>query len=383
MKMGMLTSCGHPATGTGPRACIVLFLLLGLSLFAISGCSDDNESGPTPPEYQQPKGDVWLFDMWSDSTNIWVVGYPGVLLHYDGADWELDQFEETYLVSIWGESADDLYAAGEKGTVLHYDGSSWTAMDTGYEAVLEEDEDEIPNFFDIGRGPFDEIFAVGSLGACLRLDGAQWVDTDNDVFWYSQKDTVQRDKEISQLTRINKYGIGGSNAFVLMEDFPDSNHYWRKGPIEDETNSLITASLSGSELGDNYFANENGRLYRLAYDEIEDMLTWAEQPAPASLPARISDVSRTPDGANLFFSTTWGLVSQMTPDGSLNEIIFEDRDQYLSGVLALAADDVYVCGKGGLLKHYDGTEWTDIVVPLPDMTLHQTDKSSPYGDKLP
>ncbi len=373
MKMGMLTSCGHPDVNVRLRA-IAALMLLGIALFAMTGCSDDEASAPVPPEYQDPLGAVWLFDMWSDSPdNIWIVGRPGVLLHFDGDVWTLQEVEQTTLTSIWGEAADNLYVAGAEGTVLHFDGSSWSAMDTGVEESI----------FDIGRGPYGDIFAVGHAGVALRLDSGQWADTSNRVHWYSQQDTLLRDEDIVSLTTITEYGIGGSDAIIMMEDFPDSNNYWRKGPIEDDSNSWITASLSSSELSGNYFANEVGRLFQLTYDEVQEMKTWAETATPASFPSPITDISLTPDGQDLYFSTRWGLVSHMSADTTVNETIFDARDLpadlIFSGVLALATDNIYVCGYDGVLIHWDGVEWEFLDVPLPDVTIHQLKATDKFG----
>lgn len=376
MKMGTLSFRGIHAASVRLKAAACL-MLLGIVLLSFCGCGDDESDAPVPPGYQEPLGAVWLFDMWADSpSNVWLVGRPGVILHFDGDVWTLEQVEQNSLTSIWGESANDLYVACDQGKILHYDGSGWTEMDTGVEE----------NIFDVGRGPFDEIYAVGYEGTALRLDGGQWVDTDNDVHWYSQQDTLLRDEDIVSLTTVTRYGIGGSDAVVLMEDFPDSNNYWRKGPIEDDSNSWITASASGPESGDNLFGNEAGRLFQLRYDEIEDMLTWAEVPSPASLPAPITDISLTPDGQDYFFSTRWGLVSHMSADWSVNETIFDARDLpadlIFSGVLALAIDDVYVCGYDGLLMHWDGTDWEFLDVPLPDVSIHQQSTADEFGREI-
>jgi hypothetical protein len=65
------------------------------------------------------------------------------------------------LTSVWGTSANDVYAVGGNGTVYHYDGAAWTKLPTNETANLWW-------IFGVPNGP---IYVGGDGGLILRKDG--------------------------------------------------------------------------------------------------------------------------------------------------------------------------------------------------------------------
>ncbi|MCB9575223.1 MAG: hypothetical protein H6709_24360, partial [Kofleriaceae bacterium] len=119
-------------------------------------------------------GEVTLYGAWgAGADDVWVVGgtlapspTPGVVLHFDGAGWQLAAVVDHALYKVWGAAADDLWAVGEAGTILHGDGATWTATTSPTTSRL---------IAVIGRAG-DEVYAVGGDdgGVVLRWDGATW-----------------------------------------------------------------------------------------------------------------------------------------------------------------------------------------------------------------
>jgi hypothetical protein len=78
------------------------------------------------------------------------------------------------LTDVWGFNQDDIYVVGFNGTILHYDGSQWTKMESGTTAdltgvwgyVLVDEQDQPIR---------TDVFAVGSQGTILRFDGQTWL----------------------------------------------------------------------------------------------------------------------------------------------------------------------------------------------------------------
>ena len=60
----------------------------------------------------------------TSSTDVFVVGAYGTILHYDGSTWSTMNSGFTFnLSAVWGSSSTDVFAFGTNG-ILHYDGTS-------------------------------------------------------------------------------------------------------------------------------------------------------------------------------------------------------------------------------------------------------------------
>ena len=62
--------------------------------------------------------------MWGSSgSNIFAVGYKGVIAHYDGAEWSVrETATPNDLYGIWGSSETGVYAVGDNGKIYEYTG---------------------------------------------------------------------------------------------------------------------------------------------------------------------------------------------------------------------------------------------------------------------
>jgi hypothetical protein len=61
----------------------------------------------------------------SSSTDVFVVGRFGMILHYDGTSWSAMSSGTTdSLLGVWGSSNTDVFAVGSSGTILHYSGDT-------------------------------------------------------------------------------------------------------------------------------------------------------------------------------------------------------------------------------------------------------------------
>ena len=46
--------------------------------------------------------------------------------------WLLSGGQKANLLEIWGSSSSDVFVVGENGTMLHYDGNTWSRMKTPF-----------------------------------------------------------------------------------------------------------------------------------------------------------------------------------------------------------------------------------------------------------
>ena len=104
---------------------------------------------------------VW----YNSSSDVYVVGAGGTILHYDGTEWTImDSGTTERLTGIWGSSSSDIFAVGRNGTILHYDGSNWSQMDGGTRKELTG----------IWGSSSTDVFVVGKEGTILHYDGESW-----------------------------------------------------------------------------------------------------------------------------------------------------------------------------------------------------------------
>ncbi|MBF0450666.1 MAG: hypothetical protein HQK75_08195 [Candidatus Magnetomorum sp.] len=115
-------------------------------------------------EIQSPEG-YYCYDILSFSDqDMYVAGYNGTILHYNGNAWQkMSTPTRMPIWSIWGPDANHIYAVGGNGTILFYDGRQWISMDSGTRQWL----------YDIWGADNENIFAVGA-GVILKYNGSDW-----------------------------------------------------------------------------------------------------------------------------------------------------------------------------------------------------------------
>jgi hypothetical protein len=106
----------------------------------------------------------------SSSTDIWVVGDEGSILHYDGLDWKKASSPVSHpLWDVWGFSPDNIWAVGGY-SILHFDGVEWT--------VVRETDFPITALW--GSSPND-VWVGHNNATFLRFDGTRWESIDSPV----------------------------------------------------------------------------------------------------------------------------------------------------------------------------------------------------------
>ena len=85
------------------------------SAFAFTAvCSADNWCWQNP----LPQGNPLYASWGSGTSDVWVVGRPGTVLHWNGSGWSsVSSGTTNYLSGIWG-SASDVWVVGSSGTIL-------------------------------------------------------------------------------------------------------------------------------------------------------------------------------------------------------------------------------------------------------------------------
>jgi hypothetical protein len=106
---------------------------------------------------------VALRGVWGDGKRYYAVGAGGTMLTFNGGRWKViasDSYEDLW--SVWGASADDVFAVGDRKTTVR------VSQGRAKEQV-------------VGRGGFrdvwgfgGQVWAVGTRGEVVRFDGRSW-----------------------------------------------------------------------------------------------------------------------------------------------------------------------------------------------------------------
>jgi hypothetical protein len=98
--------------------------------------------------------------------SVYAAGLDASILHYDGSTWHREPvpaWADRWVTSLWATGDDDLYAA-VGSEVFHFDGSTWSAVASSGGETLRGIS---------GRNSCD-VVAVGDRGVALRFDGSTW-----------------------------------------------------------------------------------------------------------------------------------------------------------------------------------------------------------------
>ena len=165
----------------------------------------------------------------SSSSDIFVVGNEGTILHYDGSNWNpQNSGTENPLYSVWGSGPSDVFAGGSRGTILHYDGTKWTQQDSD---ELEQAVDDLwgsssNNVFAASHGTNDHRIS--------HFDGTGW---EQQSIFYCGVTTVSGSSD-------NNVYNGGVDGLIMKYDGTD----WTRQPVNTlaDINSLFVVSTSNA-----------------------------------------------------------------------------------------------------------------------------------------
>ncbi len=105
--------------------------------------------------------------------DVWAVGgdhtvFPaadGFILHYDGAAWSVDFAPPEPISGLWGSSSTDVFAGTSDGNIYHYDGQAWSLQAS------------FPNtqWTALWGSSSADVFGVSSFGGeIIHFDGTAW-----------------------------------------------------------------------------------------------------------------------------------------------------------------------------------------------------------------
>lgn len=130
-----------------------------------------------------------LFDMWNSGTDTYViVGDKGALFMSKNQYLFTAKTSGTSeaLRSVWGSSANRIFAVGDKGTVLYYDGTSWAPFSFPFPDKPAADGDAETALGGFVKQPdFLRVRGAGEKVVLFAGDGSLWDLTEGDNAEYS------------------------------------------------------------------------------------------------------------------------------------------------------------------------------------------------------
>ncbi len=304
-----------------------------------------------------------LYAVWGNETDdIFAVGY-GTILHYDGNVWSVTEglpgLDSASLYGVWGWRADRVFAVGRSRLTMLYDGRHWMRLDWLNADPGLNSADLRGIWGPPGSGP---IWMVGeernsnedneAVKRIWQFAGRAWTDdpqppTDLAGIWALAANRVyavaSRDADNPNLPVLLYFnGYGWSNALAEQPELADLP-------------SL--AAIAGTDDGQIYAVGNDSTI--LHYNGERWNLVDLADDIP---PLRFRDLWVSPEG-HVFvvaqpLSDSDGPAAVLRYDGE--EWIYDqslDSNFVLNAVWGRAADDVYVVGDVGTIRHFDGETW--------------------------
>jgi hypothetical protein len=282
-----------------------------------------------------PVGTVLLAVTSGSATAGAIVGNNGTLLNYNGASWTLSDQAGLPLFSVWASDTNNIFASSV-GTVLHYDGSGWTSTAVAPPSLLNG----------ISGSSTTDVIAVGSGNASASYDGATWTASYATTAIFEAVYDYAAGTAFAAADSGKVYVGTGTAPWTALNAPSTANYYgvWADSPT------------------DAFFVADDGSIARYT--------------GSTTLSAMVSNVNPA-DPLNAVHGRAGVDVWAVGYDGTIASYGFTGNTWLLStsgtsavlrGVWDAGAGDVYACGDGGTIVHYNGAGWlpmsSNVTVPL-------------------
>lgn len=339
----------------------VLFgIMLGVSVFLATGCSDDEDTiqFPTPPE---PQALNWLFDVYGTGPNdVYACGNKGAMFHFDGSTWTyMDMGVTSAIVTVW-ENDGTMYAVGHGGRIWRNSSGQWNSMDSGTGKDL------------YGIGVFDgAVYACGAEGTLRKLNGSSWGTTPEEIVIRDPSnnaptDTLSRRTDLASLLTVNNYFIGGAykkpdyngeEIGLLGTDgmvmTTDPEYDWLLRPIRGDQLAVaewvLSTTSSATVLERNFLGTSEGWIFQLSEEDDGDLVWVKHYPRVAIDPGSGIRDLWLDENSNVYMVTDDGQLVIQSSDYDFNEStgfrkVLYDQINALVGIWGTGSDNFYMVG---------------------------------------
>jgi hypothetical protein len=299
------------------------------------------------------RDDVWLAGGYPSENPA--VARPSIW-HWDGRAWTVSARAEIpddiyWMNGIWGSGPSDIWATGEgsHGVLLHYDGARWTEARLG-------DLDPTPLLYAIGGTGPDDVWTSGARTA----DGEYWRFHFDGRAW--QREILASDprfyaRKISG-TAPDDVWLSGPNSLLHFDGASWTPMAVLAPPGGGGLSPLALGRADVWAYGASWFST--GTLHHF------DGSSWkALTPPPADYLQEDLGSSGFVDmvgwsGKGVVAAGNRGRLAALGCDGTWRSVTARVTNADLLAVWALASDDLWAVGRGGVALHRDGNGWTPV-----------------------
>jgi hypothetical protein len=262
------------------------------------------------------------------ATDVWVGGYQGTLLHYDGAAFtRVDLGPGT----IWGMGAEPasasspggVWAVGDNGLAARFDGSAWTITPIATDQTL------------LGVATVaGQVYAVGGAGTLLLWDGSAW----QPVTITDGKRTEGNDLETVWGTGPDDIWVGGRYGALWHKTAAG----WSR-PMPTSSSSVGWPVIAGTGPSDVWVATDGGALLHFDGTTLKQAHT-ATSGVTGIWAGAADDVWITYlNGADHWDGNAWSTVS---------------LGYFPAGMSGSDSTHVWSVGENGNISRWNGRTWS-------------------------
>ncbi len=367
-----------PEVGAGDGDVLWSGLVVGNTLMMVgdegmvlryNGETDSNGRFWQPMEVpnQLPLHGIWGLS----EDKIFAVGWMGALLHYDGSQWSslrggvidprTKRFaaceENTPLFAIDGNRQGQAWAVGDDGVILHFDGQNWQREPSGTEINLRA----------VLCAPDNKVYAAGAEGTVLMRN--------EEGLWISLECPLSSGFHALLMMDDGSLLIGGGRYFVDKGGFRGELVLYKDGVFKalnfNEEMPRLRALKSYKEgvliVGDQghlYYLN-NWRIDKLESNCRHDLMDIIVLSTGEALV--VGDYGTVMTAAD-DFTQALALPPQAAAKSPW-EIMPSPSKKQLWDITEGADGHCYACGEAGTVLRLDGDTWQQLPPPS-DLTVH-------------
>ncbi|HEY1814393.1 MAG TPA: hypothetical protein VGG74_18705 [Kofleriaceae bacterium] len=332
-----------------------------------------------------------LVAVWgSSASDVYAVGTSGAVIHFNGTSWSSSTVGSGALTAVWGSGPSDVYVGGAGGIWHSTDGAMWTSQD-GSDSVLA-----------LWGDASGDVFAGTKTAGILYSDGTGlWVPLVSPTMVSSIGGTGPADAFAATGTQIERYT--GACWSTLPAPMTSGTLYGvslaspsavfaagDSGVLDRFDGSAWASDTIGADDCLGVWARSAGDAYAVKTGLYHwDGASWSTQTLPTTGDALVAVTGNASSeyalGTHLYANTdsTWSDVATLTsyapaafwlgPDGTVFVAgiglfsvssagavspVFAG-DASWSAIWGSSPTDVFAAGSGGVIRHYDGTGWSD------------------------
>lgn len=314
--------------------------------------------------------------VWGSSpTDVFVVGNAGIILHYDGQNWEAMKSPVTNpLDAVWGLGPNNVFAGGSLGTILHYDGTAWSVMTNSSPVGI----------LDIWGSSLSDLHAVGSQ-QILYFDGDGWerpaaspfteaayasvAAAGPDKLFVGARDIYLLDGDTWTSTNLPPMAYGGvqelfsfsaTDAYAAAGELQHYNGTWTEITLPGGTGEAD--GVWGSAPDNVYVIGAAGGIWH--HTGSNPLTTWTKE--PTGVTNYLDGIWGS--GPNDVFVVGDGVVLHRGSNGIWTEM----QTGYVESLLSVhgtGPNNVFAAGFNGTILHYNGVAWTRMDSGLPGQII--------------